>query len=1147
MVKGRVTSGVFGRPDEGSRGSIMRIAVCAILFVVLAALPAGAFADVEAPHVTTEEGPDACAMCHRAHTAPGVVARSQFGSWETTGSALILAQPSNTGDAALCLTCHGIDALGSGTNVQSDFAKLSTHSLLPHESRYEDVPDKQCSSCHDAHGSAKRDDGTPYPGLLRAFEETGTAFYSGEEYCTTCHYDARDDEGNRFDGLGIYEQTAHAALPGPALGTGITCSNCHDSHGSEIAPLILETILPPAAPATSTVEANDRSLCYACHADAQVTWLGADTYDDETTQTAHGSSTIELSVMAEYASDETTRLAGECQSCHNPMGSDDGEGEAIAKLAELEGRELCYSCHNDAEGNEDITDMASFGVYPEDIEDDPVLVVAWDPAILPAAYGGLHVHTREFGGEVPFGLEGPRRYRPDNGLTAPRTGSIAYGDIDGLGDTELLVADPAAEVLRVYRSDLLAGLSYVTHSIETTAAFVEAGDFLIDPTNRPEVAVLSVEAGGESFVRVYRWQPNGSNGTLERVGDPVPVGYDATGLASGNLGLGSPATDLVVTARSEEATDTIFVLWQADASDNTLQVDSFVAAAEGVRGPSIGPVRDGAPGIVVANAEESTQSISVYSPTGASHAEYPVYGVAGAAAWDTIVGGFSSGGATGVAVAVRNETGNSAVSVFPVTASGLGTRTDVVTGERFASSALAVGDVDGDGVEQIVVGNAGLLARAEGESVSPSVQVLTIDGTGFAAGSPRWAGGTELAGGAPAVAVAELGPVGRSRHPASAIDKAHVSTETADFERHAECVDCHNVHAATGDARDSANAPAVYGAIRGTWGLDVEADELLEPAEREYEMCFKCHAGPGWGGSARDISAEFDSASSHPVTGATAEVYCVDCHNNAGDGPQGPHVSPQAPLLGRAYIGALPSATGMLCYECHDRGVYYTGEAGSEFYDATTGVQLHEKHINDHGLGCETCHTSHGSSNEYLIRTDVDWVDSPSGGACFTLCHLGSTANAYSRAVGTLSAAAITTNHSYTPDGVTGDLTSVQSQDGSYYVVREKQGGYPVLQVDMDFTGVTAVPGSFRLHGRYDVGGVAIGHTVVVQAWNFAASPAGWDTLGQLPQSAVDMTYTYPIPGADYVSGNQVRIRVDHLSGGNDNHYLWLDRVWLQY
>jgi cytochrome c553 len=164
MIEGRVAPVGFGRSDENARGRLTRVALCAVLLFVALAIPAIALAAEVPPHVTTEEGPDACAMCHRAHTAPGVVARSQFGSWETTGSALVIADPSsNSGDVALCLTCHGVEGFGSQILVQQDFMRPSVHTLLPLESRYDEVPEKQCSSCHDAHGSEKRDDGTPYP------------------------------------------------------------------------------------------------------------------------------------------------------------------------------------------------------------------------------------------------------------------------------------------------------------------------------------------------------------------------------------------------------------------------------------------------------------------------------------------------------------------------------------------------------------------------------------------------------------------------------------------------------------------------------------------------------------------------------------------------------------------------------------------------------------------------------------------------------------------------------------------------------------------------------------------------------------------------------------------------------------------------
>ena len=1171
MIGGRVALAVRGRAATRVKGVARLAPFVASLAAVLLLLPLVAFAGDTPPHVTPDEGPDACAMCHRAHSAPGVVARRQFGSWEMTGSALVLARPSDTGDAALCLTCHGIDALGAATEVQSGFLGASAHSMMPRDSRYDDVPPKQCSSCHDAHGAERRIDGTPYPGLLRSIARDGHAFYSREEYCGACHFDSREGHGNRFDGLAVYRQTAHAAMPLPASGTGITCSNCHAPHGSDIAPLIRSEIATPAAPAVTDVAANDRRLCYACHATGRATWLGAGVYDDETTRTVHGSSEVTLPVMAEYASEATARRAGECQSCHNPMGSDDGEGRPLPRLTELEGRELCYSCHN-AEKAPTVPDMASWAVRAERLGGQPELVVSWDPETILGAYGGLHVYTRAFADDAaPYGLEGPRPYRVAG--AGARTGAIASGDIDGLVDRELVVADPASSVLRVFRADALAGLAYVTHGIVAPAVAVEIGDFLLEGTGRPEIAVLTVEASGASHLELYRWQPGGDHGTLASAAGPYLVGYDATGLAAGSLGLGASAVGLVVTARSAAATqsaDAVFVAYQAAAGDAGVRVDSWPAQVDGVRGPSVGPVRGGAPAIVTANSGAATPSISVYAPDGTSHSEHPVYGAVGATAWDTVIGAFAADGGTAVAVAVRNETGDGGVSIFPVTGTGFGARHDVPTGEGSASSTLGVGRLTRDSAEQIVVANAGVLSWADGQSVSPSVQVIEWTDAAFEVVGTHWGGGTESAGGSPAVAVVDLGPVGRSRHPASAVSGAHVSTETAGFPRHVECVDCHNVHAATGEPADS--PPHVYGAIRGTRGLDPYGAELapVEQVAYEYQLCLKCHATPAWGGSRRDIAAELDPSNEgfHPVVAASgvarnnpdsfvggwgpgSKTYCTDCHGNAGSGPAGPHVSPQAPLLSRPFAAARPAETGLLCYRCHRQTVYHDGsddsptpDAGSLFYDAETGTVLHAEHTRDHGLGCGACHVSHGG-DAHLVRDGIGWAHHPAnGGACVNACHSLNGVRAYSRSLAVESPTAVEIQAS---SGHTGELASLGSQDGDALAVSELESAYgPVLRVQIDFHPVVfpsgGAPTSLEVFGFY--GGVDDSH-IQVEAYNWTTSE--WDALGTLPGTAASARHTYALIDAAYVSEDRVRVRFDHGGPGVGSRTLSLDRVWLRH
>ncbi|MFU8891819.1 MAG: hypothetical protein ACNA76_09280, partial [Anaerosomatales bacterium] len=456
-------------------------------------------------------------------------------------------------------------------------------------------------------------------------------------------------------------------------------------------------------------------------------------------------------------------------------------------------------------------------------------------------------------------------------------------------------------------------------------------------------------------------------------------------------------------------------------------------------------------------------------------------------------------------------------------------------------------------------------------SVFPSTQVISWSGTEFGITPARPAGGTELAGGTPALAVVDLGPVGRSRHPASAIEGAHVSTETAGFDRHAECIDCHNVHAAT---REAATAPFAYGAIVGTWGLDVATDSLVEGIEREYEMCFKCHASADWGSSPRDIADELDSGNAgfHPVTDASpvpvnpatlvngwqpgSQMHCIDCHGNAGVvGPAGPHVSPEAPLLSSPYIGSTPDDTGMLCYACHKFAEYHANPgppitplgAGSLFYDTTLDEpHLHKKHVGLHDLSCETCHVSHGGVNYRLIREDVDWVEVTDGGACFTSCHGPGTVNAYSRTEPESGVDPSSVEVLGSFDGEYSPTVSlIHFQDGVNLTVREKAGTVqPVLRVEIGFAGVATTPVNLELFGWYE--GPGTPHTVNVEAWDYDTE--AFVTIGQLPPADGAAAHTYALGSSAYVSASgEMLIRIDHVSQGNSGHYLHLDRVWLTY
>jgi cytochrome c553 len=174
---------------------VLSRAAASLALVVVACVPAVALAALP-PHVA-EDGnasPDACAICHRAHTGNVAMSYRTTASADPTGNALIIAPvpeygtpgfpAPQRGDVGLCFTCHGGGGLGSQYDVETSFTLSSTHILASLPSSYGPSP-KMCSSCHDPHGT-DRVSGAPYPKLLRAWEGTGTVL-SKTENCTTCH------------------------------------------------------------------------------------------------------------------------------------------------------------------------------------------------------------------------------------------------------------------------------------------------------------------------------------------------------------------------------------------------------------------------------------------------------------------------------------------------------------------------------------------------------------------------------------------------------------------------------------------------------------------------------------------------------------------------------------------------------------------------------------------------------------------------------------------------------------------------------------------------------------------------------------------------------------------------------------------------
>lgn len=259
-----------------------------------------------------------------------------------------------------------------------------------------------------------------------------------------------------------------------------------------------------------------------------------------------------------------------------------------------------------------------------------------------------------------------------------------------------------------------------------------------------------------------------------------------------------------------------------------------------------------------------------------------------------------------------------------------------------------------------------------------------------------------------------------SNHPVRRTTGVHDPMEDPwQMDEHVECADCHAPHTVVqgGGAR---HAPIIKASMAGVTGV-TRNGSTVTPAEFEYQVCYKCHAGSrsvidplvSRVDPDNDLARKFDPASLsyHPVEAAGANsdvpslkqslntssmVYCTDCHSaDVGAPAKGPHGSMYRPLLARDYRrldGTAESPTAYaLCYDCHNRSSILNDESFE-----------HDKHVADENTPCSVCHDPHGVRNStHLINFDRGVVfSSPSAGSgptfndtgrlsgtCTLLCH----------------------------------------------------------------------------------------------------------------------------------------------------------------
>jgi len=239
--------------------------------------------------------------------------------------------------------------------------------------------------------------------------------------------------------------------------------------------------------------------------------------------------------------------------------------------------------------------------------------------------------------------------------------------------------------------------------------------------------------------------------------------------------------------------------------------------------------------------------------------------------------------------------------------------------------------------------------------------------------------------------------------------------------RHATCVDCHNVHSAYAVASiTTLQPPTIRASQTGIAGVAADGVNIMNPAVSQYENCLRCHGNstgkvtnPVFGyapiravelADALNLIPQFatTSTSAHPVMFAsssaalpqptlrpnilnldgatpsrqlTSQIFCTDCHNNddarevGGASPNGPHGSKYSHILERQYLYNQTTTPGApipaaFLYPNPDltaspNGTYALCAKCHNLNNLDQSWSRHLEHINS-GFSCSVCHTAHG-------------------------------------------------------------------------------------------------------------------------------------------------------------------------------------------
>lgn len=250
-------------------------------------------------------------------------------------------------------------------------------------------------------------------------------------------------------------------------------------------------------------------------------------------------------------------------------------------------------------------------------------------------------------------------------------------------------------------------------------------------------------------------------------------------------------------------------------------------------------------------------------------------------------------------------------------------------------------------------------------------------------------------------------------HPTTTVSGLHKpgegASDYADGNRHAECGDCHDPHAAQQGTHDGSSSLA-SNALKGTWGVEPTWPTPAVPTDnanvytapsaysvvtgvtlKEYQICLKCHSNyTTLPGGVRNLAEEINPnyPSTHGITIANQNTfcntstmnepwassgltYCSDCHrSDTPTDPEGPHGSNQEHLLVATIVSNISVGTP-LCYTCHLETVYWSDRNSAN----VSKMPDHPSAQGAHALapGCFSCHMWDHAATGGLGEPTADW------------------------------------------------------------------------------------------------------------------------------------------------------------------------------